>query len=332
MRNIIIIGRIHTDNLGDRIIGRTMRNLFDRPDLKIFSADYTIRALSSSSRVYNRLIRPLVDRLYKARCKRVIKKSEMAIIGGGELISSGFLKDLKEWNLMFEINNPGIKRVLFGVGVVENFSKSEENELRSILRLFHIIYLRDYDSLKYIKEINDNPSCKIEYLPDPVFSYKYNNDSLKIGISFGITDMRRHIKHGYVKFRTKQELFEFYYENLRNLIDKYGEKRVNIIYNSDNDKIVAMEFSEYCKREWGINAVVPLIQNEDCLIHLISSSRALASPRMHACIIGLLCGIDVKPIIISDKMKKFAELYCGKEIDIEYLSKQIINAANKIVE
>lgn len=328
MEKYLIINRCHTDNLGDRIIGHTMNMLFKRMQIEVFQADYVFSPnINNDASMISRI-------MYVYKCIKKIKKCNKVIIGGGELLSStkSFFGAFVRWNRLMRRYNPNAEKYLFSVGVQGPFDAAQIKYIQETLKGYKGIYLRDHKSIQLINTItNDAISHKIHYIPDCVFNIYSNNEAPKEELAlFSLTGLKRHNKHGYIRFDSDVDLYEYYY-NLLETIKRRYQCSIKLFYNTKDDKSAVYGFKEYISEKY--HMVIPIIdiEDEETLISIISKSKVLVSPRMHACILGLVYGADLIPIRLSEKMNDFCDLYCDKSVNIDDLRSVINEGVNSIV-
>ncbi|MDN6572413.1 MAG: polysaccharide pyruvyl transferase family protein, partial [Staphylococcus equorum] len=66
-------------------------------------------------------------------------------------------------------------------------------------------------------------------------------------------------------------------------------------------------------------------------IELLSTAKKIISPRMHACILGIILGKEVVPVIFSEKMYNFQQMYCNKHTDLTSIASNINESAEDII-
>lgn len=276
-----------------------------------------------------RIIHYLRKIFYKKSCFNKLKKSDAIIIGGGELISNGnvFFNSLLQW-----INTAKKYKVpifMFSVGVVGGFSELQTKLLKSALSDVELIYTRDSVSAYKLNNILSGDTSKIKVVPDSVFSLTCKVPKNYSGVLFGITDLARHNKHKLIPFESESEQFDYY---LGELTSRFNAKEVSIFYNNNGDKKTAKKFIAYAKSK-GIEFKSFLeIENENEFIRLISECQTVFSPRMHACILGLVMEKEVFPVVLSEKMKSFYDTYFNENLVLAKKREIVTVAADELKE
>lgn len=320
MKQILVVNRINTDNYGDRLIARSMRELFHTSNSCIIHADFAFFPYVAKHKL-TKAVFPVARILYRLNCYTMIRNSDCVIIGGGELISGEtlFFDSLQRWIQMIKKVNSKAKIFLYSVGVTENLSEKQIEILNYLSKDITSIWVRDNKSLLYLKNVLMYD--KINYVPDSVFSLSVSSCS-KDGISVGITSLRRHAKHHFLSFKNEEEMFEYYYNRLINVYNRL-KSTVRLIYNTIEDKIVARRFGVFLEQKGFSDYKECVLHGEEDLMNVIASSEYIISPRMHACILGVVSGCEVEPIIISNKMHSFSEMYNNNRMDIESIKLSI---------
>ncbi len=318
MRNILIVNRLNTDNLGDQIIAKTMKQLFSDDEVVVNQADY----IFTPERTYNRYVDRLLRFIYKQKCKRMIRESDCVIFGGGELISSSetFFSTFVEWNRLIDKSNGKKIKFLFSVGIEGEFSEFQKEQLTKILKNYSGIYVRDEKSYQLLLDITDSLYIhKIHMMPDCVFALKQEYKSPKKNIALlGITSIERHNKHNKLHFNNKCDLYDYYYKRLNDIRTSYNID-VSVIYNTRGDRKVAYEFKEYLKLKKNDDVCIINTDTNEKLIESISKATMVISPRMHACIVALVYNCKVMPVVLSKKMENFDVLYIKNKRNIQEL-------------
>lgn len=328
----VIINRCHTDNYGDRIIAKCMRELF-RIDVRYpCLVDYSFAPFYTKYRLMRKLLLPVAQKIYLKNCSRIVNENDTFIFGGGELLSPGFLKYFLKWNSLIESKTEKYHRFLFAVGFVNSFNEDDIIKLGDVLSHFDGIFLRDQNSYDcFVERLKKCNLSNVHVMPDSVFSLKTPNITHKEGIAFGITSAKRHQKHGVVSFNNDLELYEYYEKILEHLKAQYNEKLIHFIYNTDSDRICMKGFLNYYNQKHNTSLRLANIKKEDDLINIINRSAVVASPRMHACIVACVCNSIVEPILISKKMQSFGEIYSHYNGEFTLLSEKVVNTAKLLM-
>ena len=284
-KSVLIINRKNTDNFGDRLIYRTMKQLFEK-DFDCFYLDYSFCPIIYSRNIIKRFLFKVLKHYYRTKCIRVLKKVDSIIIGGGELLSGDkvFYESFITWNNLFDSYCRNKKKFLFSVGICDSFSIEQKFAIQPFLKEYKKVFLRDYKSIAWYKE--NICSENVALIPDCVFSYVpfiKNNQLGKKVVLLGITSLSRHNKHSLITFYNWSSLFDYYFE----LIKNFSPASVVVFYDDLEDKDSAKDFVKYVKMKHGIKMPLADIKNEKGFVKTILNSDTIISPRMHACIIAL---------------------------------------------
>jgi len=330
---ILIINRVNSSNLGDQFIGRSLKEAVSELGHEVIVSD-----LSGSQQTAQ--IKEVPYKHFKNRRRFKIMKTvkwalshhtlannvydyasiDCVIIGGGELLqdNNAFPFALYKWVKAIKEVNPSCHIYLFGVGVTNSFSLISKFFITKAVSKIDGAYTRDAKSRKNLKDIFDIDSIE---MPDVTFLFKtIENTNQKEGALLGITSYYR-VKY-YGAFDSENQYFEKMYKIADNLCKKY--ENITCIYSDNDDNAACHEFVKWCNKNKGVLYNVASYKDLDGFIRLIDKSLFIESPRMHACILGMLLGCDIKPIIISEKMKSFSGKYLSneKEIIIETCKEQ----------
>lgn len=331
---ILIINRWNTSNLGDQAIGYAMESLCK----KYGDIEHVDLCTLHSKRII--VTKPLVDNNVNVSHKasfvsKILKLAHLSwldymwyhknrrlfeclqktqfdyvFIGGGELIGPGaFSVALKYWGRQICKWQPNAKVIFWSVGVASNCTSRDVNNMRSILEHSKAIYVRDGKSQANLEQKWGLHSIEI---PDVVFSQSTmtTEQRLRHGILYGITSFSRLQKHQTLYLSSEQEYFEY---SLQQIISMNSDS-VKLFYTTQDDLYACQRFQNYCDNR-GYNIEIASYDNLQGLKEEIVRAETLCSPRMHACILGLLAGTKVIPVLISPKMESFNNKYMSPIYD-----------------
>jgi len=110
----------------------------------------------------------------------------------------------------------------------------------------------------------------------------------------GVTSLLGHNKYQKIKFANGTDLFDWYLSKL-NVVRT--NETVEVIYNDSQDKKTAKQFIKYaCSKGYNFPKLVE-IKNEDQFIELLTTVKKIISPRLYSCILGIILGKEVVPIV-----------------------------------
>jgi len=247
--------------------------------------------------------------------------------GGGELIQDNniFPVAIYIWINYIKKSNPNIPIYLFGVGVTSKYSHTTKSILRRSLSYISGIFVRDINSQRNLKNIYGMDS---QIIPDVVFSAYHAQYCSKNNVALlGVTTPHR------LKYYGFYDSVEEYFESVRKTIEELKEKydKVELIYSDNGDYTTALEFCDWAKK-YSMSIDIARYQDLDGMIDLIERSQFVQSPRMHACIIGLLTKSQVEAQEISPKINTFVETYLEKSVSLEELKFLVEDAFLKIID
>lgn len=350
-KRVLIINRCKSSNLGDQMIGLAATSLFEKYGYDVDNVDFVtindLRKINLKGLKENknrRILRSGMKLYSKSRTLRrvswffknktifeilKIKKYDMVLIGGGELIQSNvtFPIALNLWVKNIKKYQKEVPIVLFSIGVSNNIQNYDKYLIASSLKYINQIYVRDYNSLNNLKNIFKKDA---KLVPDIVFSMDIPNARKEDNkILYGITLFDRISRHNNI-FKSKKE----YYNHVFNELEKLKkEGNVSLIYSNPEDFNACLDFLEYTNNKYGVNYDLPKYETLTEFIGLIQSSKVVISPRMHALIPGVLCKKQVYPVCISDKINTFNNLYLKDKTYDEIFKQtdQLSQEINKVV-
>lgn len=342
MRNILLINRCKTDNIGDRAIGYTLLDIVKEisPSDNIFLEDLVTNTEEDSYRyfsIFMRKVRSLAKRIgmgwviqtyYKRGLYKVLKTHDIdiAIIGGGELIQSNekFAEAMYKWVKKIRSRNSSTKIILYGVGVTSNHKDKDQMYYRYVLKNVSDVYVRDYKSKDNLKALYGVDS---KVVPDVVYSMQVQlTDSLRSGVLYGITNWQRISRYG-VYGNNKSE---YYQKSESTILELTKTDNVSLFNTTYSDYRECLDFQKYLYSKYGILIPIVKISSLDDLINAYTKVTDVYSPRMHGCIIGDICGANTHPIIISPKMQTYKKIY-GDRFDKNVAREMTKNSLREIL-
>lgn len=328
MKQILLLSRVNTTNLGDQLIGRSMISLFSeygeitQTDIcspskqNVFTYSeakktdeeiYPNKTVGNHFHLFNMSFIHKLSWIYHNRSNFSVltKQYDLIVIGGGELCSESFAFELSIWALLIRLFQKKAKVVLFGVGVT-NVDEKSRKRLSRIIKICDCIYVRDNASVLKMKDLYGRDAVEI---PDVAFANviqcKSSENKKRLAL-YGMTTSFRLAKHGYLYSDEK----DYWIHSLEQIMmfDSKGYN-VQLFYTTKDDYESCIRFMRFCNSERGIDLEIANISSLDDLMRIENESQIVCSPRMHACIIGLLSKCEVHPIVISEKMSQFEAKY-----------------------
>lgn len=346
---VLIINRTNSDNFGDQAISECMRALMMRHHLECTLGDiilaknentlkfdckkpnFTRTVLTKKIDIDILILLKWFIKNQKIFHIKNLKSYRLIIIGGGELVQNDirFAFSFFLWSMISKFR--GIPLYLFGVGVVSRnkYRFAHKFFYKIAFRNINGVYTRDKNSSKNLYE---SFGIVAEEIPDVVFSMCIQREETRYAknlVLLGITPFYRLRLHG-ASFDNE----EHYYSEMLNIYNLYEAKgyECKIIYNNYRDYYSCLEFKEFCYLTTHKTIEIQIYQSLNQYKEIISRAKIIYSPRMHACILGLIYGAEVHPVVISEKLKTFENLYIKKEIRLNVLAAMINTKIKEIVD
>lgn len=341
-KKVLIISRSLSDNFGDQAISYAMKKLFTDRNIESISTDLVVLKDSTVLDLKNLKMEQIRKNkkhmrflnttaiirwfMNKNKLFKVLDENlfDCILIGGGELIQSSkyFPIALYYWVKKAKKKNAHTPIILFSIGVEgKGYTNIQKKLLSSTFKLIEKIYVRDENSKKNLLRIFGVYS---EEIVDVVFSHRYNRNEKyeKLNALLGITSMRRIQRHNLI-YNSESNYFSDMYHKYTNLKEKWGSCKC--IYSDSSDYLACLNFQNYCRSVYNTEIEIAEYTTLEGFTEEIVNSKIVVSPRMHACIIGLIADKKVNPICISDKMLSFSNKYIQSERNLHELS-QIVNS------
>ena len=319
MDSVLLLNQSHTNNIGDIAIGKSMEswaqdngwNPITRPfwDEQAVFGHFAYTLISLIIKTVPFLSNWIIGKWVEKTVDAVTQTTPIrfAIIGGGELFCShrGFNAVFSCW--VNALTARGIPCCVIGVSGDERLGPMQIRRNAKALQKCFFVAVRDHNSQKIFEKLY---SIHATVSPDVVFLLGRNDDAsvkrdtvLCVPLSINTKKGRRKDNYN----------LDFYYHLVERM--RCG-KRVVFTVTEQRDQ----DFTEsLCKR---INTTydadyefAPYLEY-DGFREMLCSSSIVISGRMHALILGLLCGCEIKAVLIKQKLRVFDDEY-GKCDDIE---------------
>jgi|SRR5690554_4345433 len=300
MRRVLIINRgVNTDNFGDEAINFCLKKLLADQNCAVDSANYTVFFEKERGKW-----RSLIGNFKKVVSLVKRNRYDLVVFGGGQLIQSNqrFPLSFFIWIIILKLFSKS-KIKTFGIGIDEKFSATKKMLFKFGFSYIDEFYVRDIKSQANLKNVFNKKAC---ITPDVVFTMPdfYTPNMIEQQyILFGITTYRSIKRYKYVDGSE-----EDYLEEQAQLLLSFGnEYEIKIIYNTKEDYKYSIKLKGFIKSKYGIDVIIVQISNLFEYVDIVSSARNIMSSRMHALIIGLSYGVDIKPFIRNEKLKGFEQ-------------------------
>ena len=330
-KKILIINQQHTDNIGDQIIGKVMKELFKEYDVQfepyIVDEIYKEYKRTIIFKIFNKIRLGIYynDFFYYKVIKKVMKnrKFDIAIIGGGELISGNleFNSSFKAWiRFLSRSKIPIVVAGVSGNEVAKRIGKRYKKSLEKCKK----IYVRDLETKRIC---NDIYNVNATYCPDFAFALNIDNNEKQEMITTQVY-YYPYIDKKYIDM-TKEQYFEYIYKIIQ---DNVAEEKVVLSYSNGEDKISTKEFKEYIYKTKNIDFDIVNLENSEKLIRFISKTKLIISSRMHSMILGKIANTKLVPVVTKDKIKIFREEWVNENVKNREIKDSIIKMVNEIKE
>lgn len=345
---ILLVNQGHTQNIGDVAINEAIASVaselagvqtksvpFDiDPDAAGRSITY--RILSKAS-YHSGLVREMLT-VREIRSILDSEEYDAAIIGGGELLH-GFYKPFASafhlWTK--ELSRRGIPVCALGISGDMPNSKGTKRRYRAALQRCSSVGVRDLQTLHYVKqEYGIESSYRA---PDVVFSYGLSHDLPKRVRSASDTDstimftpadlQKKYLQ--YLGIDTQEEYLSYLTDALFQEVEARSAKQVLFASTDPSDyAIIDVLFSRCSSRleEVSVEAEILPYGDLDAFLLELSNTDVVLSCRMHACILGLVCGCKFTVIPFKEKLQVFATEYSS----IPSIEGVAVDARRSIVE
>lgn len=345
---ILVINQGHTQNIGDVAINEAITSVaLEFVDVQTRSAPFDIVPdVKERSKIYQALLKLS----YHSSCVRDIlvasairsildsEKYDAAIIGGGELLH-GFYKPFASAFYLWtrELGRRGIPVCALGVSGDMPNCKGMKRRYKTALQHCASVGVRDLQTLQYVKqEYGIESSYRA---PDVVFSYGLSHDLPKRERSASVADstivftpaalQKKYLR--YLGIGTQEQYLSYLTDALFHEAEGRSAKKVLFASTDPSDyAIIDILFSRCSPRleELSIEAEILPYGDLDAFLLELSNADVVLSCRMHACILGLVCGCKFTAVPFKEKLQVFAAEYSS----IPSIEGVALDAKRSIVE
>ncbi|WAJ69377.1 polysaccharide pyruvyl transferase family protein [Catenovulum adriaticum] len=328
-KHFLLVNENGSDNIGDHAINEGLKTLLSEKGYTYESAPFsTKKQVQQASQqkveksVLTKLkrsilsIKPLFHFLWLQKNKALIQNQlnnqyDGIIIGGGQLILSGFAFPIAMHAWVKYAKQKNIPVYVAGVGCGENFLPSEVKLYKKALQQCDAIFVRETASIGKLKSYFN---VEAEFCPDLAFGLTPLDKAQKAnGIIVGMTDYA-------VYQRYKNEVTDNQYDTYDSYLNAWLNKTKSLIIDSEEPIYLASTTHKdaACNRDLyqllkaAVNNPIELVDGVESLDQyrrLLSRSRVVFSGRMHSLILGKIEGCELKPWVISAKIYGFLDTY-----------------------
>lgn len=327
-KTVLVVNQFNSDNLGDKLLNRSLCDSLELMGYKVVSCGFAQTTKQEVKYVENEDcsdIKTLIKNNIPESLKYIIKYQhrlkkevdrfdinnvEAIIIGGGQLLKtkSVFLQCLEFWCDYAHKND--IPLYIFGIGVDDKLSITEINKYKNILKKSQFVNCRDEYSYKILTKVL-GIECYVS--PDIAFTHlieKVDSKDIILVMPYSLITAQK--AFGFSK--SKEE----YYSSIYDMIRKYEHRNYSIVITATTSSDAR---ESLCFKKWAEKKNVRLSIEEMHTIkdmdELFSRAAVVISGRMHALIVGKICGAILEPIVISKKIEQFNNEYNIPSIRIE---------------
>jgi polysaccharide pyruvyl transferase WcaK-like protein len=197
---------------------------------------------------------------------------------------------------------------------------------RYILNSGKKIYVRDGNSCRNVSSIFGlyaYETADIVFGVDILATYNKTNKAL-----LGITSYQR-IKYYGLYEEGEEAYFNHLYSRVLELQKKY--ENISCVYSDHQDKAACKAFSDYCEERYSNRIDIEKYEELNEMVACIGAAMYIESPRMHTCILGILMGLTVKPVVISPKMQAFFDKYMSNKFSVMELRNSVIESLHDML-
>lgn len=328
---MLLVNENGSDNIGDHAINEGLSTLLDQkgftydsaPFLKkriIKDVDIVAKQKTGVFATFKQLIMSIkVVYIFvwvfenKTRIKTLLNNDyDGVIIGGGQLILSGFAFPIAMYSWVKYAKHIGLPVYVAGVGCGESFLPIEVRLYKKALRQCNKVFVRDEASVIKLKQLfNIQSHC----YPDFAFGLDalIKPKKYRSGIVAGMTDYE-------VFLRYKHEVDTPDCSNYQIYLMEWVERVISLLIN--NTEVVYLASTTIKDAECNIDLYqllgervenpIQLIDGVSSLIEyreLLADSRLIISGRMHSLILGKIENCQIEPWVISEKVNEFLTSY-----------------------
>lgn len=350
MVKILIINEGYSDNLGDQAILEStilyFRNLGYKTEF-LYLSNPLISKLPQYNYLDNKAyLLPSKRPLFRIKVLLYVFywffKHKNAIIsklkygqydfisfGGGQLINSSSTKYPSQFSIaLYWIAkliikfSPNSKIFFLAVGAAKSFNFLEKFFFKKVLDCSVAIWVRDEFSQTTLRNVFNKDSI---LMPDIAFFTDFKNsveDVKKENLALvGIANYDEVVAK-YSPDLTQEQ----YYNSIISQIKSYQKDgiQVKMFYTTKPDVQSLRLFNDFLNRNGEKEIEICAIQNLSDLIEYIKKAKYIFSGRMHALILGLKYGCEVKSYLLSQKLISFDKAYVQNYIDIKEINKEIM--------
>ena len=221
-----------------------------------------------------------------------------------------------------ELEKRGVPCCVVGVSGDRNVSRFQIPRNKKALQKCFLGNVRDEESRNVFSELY---GISADYSPDVVFLLGRKNE---VGANQTTTlCIPVHLQN---KFLNGETDTEYYYHLIQGNSRKDGDQVVFSTTESKDQNYV-QDLCFAINQKYGTEYTFIPCSNYEKYCEILERTRIVISGRMHAMILGLLYGCEIKPIAFKSKLEVFEKEY-GNNADINHICENVRCSYKKIAE
>ena len=286
------------------------------------------------SRLTKCIIAPRWKHINLYKISRICQNEyDVVLIGGGELVQSNgiFPVAMETWIREVKQFNPKAKIVFFGIGVTNSYTAVDKHRIEKAIACADAFFVRDSSSVENLKYVFGKSA---DLISDVVFAGYKKQQTIKgdcEAVLYGITAFSRLKRYHYKNFESRSDYYEDCYREMLDAGYLNSIENLKLFYSDTQDYCECHAFAKYIQKYYRKKVAVCSYKTLEGFEKEIADSRMVISPRMHACIFGLIYDKEVKPVCISPKTQAFYDEYVRVPHRIEEFYNVLSSAADKAI-
>jgi polysaccharide pyruvyl transferase WcaK-like protein len=336
---IVICAEVWSENLGDRVIAECMQGVVQEvaPQSQVSLLDLSARrqpasagradipARDSQWRRFYRIVaanRPIRRVLTLAswwtrrgpiaarQARQAMASADLLIVGGGQLLADNELAfPLRLAQLTKIAAQARVPIVVLCCGVGQRWSRIGSRLMTRALARAQLVCVRDVESKRRLETLG-LARGRIDVAPDPAilaaryFQLPARRSESPIGL--GVMAPQVVARHAATQGRDAASLLQFWTGLARALLERGSS--VEIFTNgAAEDAEFAARVAHAVHESLGRSVAIRTPVSAPEFVTLIAGYSGLVAYRLHACIVGVACGVPTLGLIWDDKVRAFFE-------------------------
>lgn len=344
MKKVLLLNQGNTNNIGDLAINSVLTKILEKENIdydfldywvedKIFGKLYINRGNNLFYKFILKIIfhfQILLDIYYICYLKRNINLNnyDSIVIGGGELLCGHKGFNTAIYNITNVSRKKNIQLYLIGVSGDLRMPQKRIKRYSKSLTKFKKIFVRD----EYTKKIlNDVYKVESTLYPDVVFSYNKvfgekrflnkENSILLVPTYFNKESFKN------MNIHNEEQFVDYYMKIIFEEMNRYD--KLYITNTAIEDEKITKKIIRRLQKE-NLNFEYIKYESLDDYFKLICKTKKIISGRMHAMIMGCICGNDFRVIPFKEKLINFEKEY--RKVDMQYIEELSYNSVLRLCE